>query len=95
VARVKGLRTLLAGVTRLQMTGLPGTLRVLAVAFLVACGEPTTDWLWLFMRVISSAFVVSLLVMYLQAVQPYLLYPVYGARQHRVLHRDRRPGRTP
>jgi hypothetical protein len=91
---VRGLRTPPPAVTRLQMTGLPGTLRVLAVAFLVACGEPTTDWLWLFMRVISSAFVVTLLAMYLQAVQPYLLYPVYGGRPDRVLHHDRRPGRT-
>ncbi len=81
--------------TGLKMTGLPGTLRVLAVALLVASGEPTTDWVWLAMRVVSSAFLVTLLVMFVQAAQGCLVCALHGGGgQGQVLHHDQPPGGT-
>ncbi len=78
----------------LKMTGLSGVLRVLAVAVLVAVGQPTTDPVWLLMRVVSSALLVTCVVVLLEAAQGCLVCALRGGggSQGRVLHHDQRPG---
>ncbi len=79
--------------TGLKMTGIRGVLRVVAVAVLVAIGQPTTDPLWLAMRVVSSALLVTCLVLLMQAAQGCLVCALRGGgAQERVLHHDERPG---
>lgn len=79
--------------TGLKMIGIPGVMRVLAVAALVAIGPPTTDPLWLAMRVVSSAFLITWLHMAARATQERVTCSLHGGGgQGQVLHHDEPTG---